>query len=553
MHRATTTHRMHNAFISLACILSIFADLTTNVRVDGRDLRDNIIAGNETGFAYSAADLLFHLTESVNIGPQMRIGCMDYLSLNESEVFDGNGRQIFVHCSNFLGFFTADGGLSGTINEAAKITNTHFQQEGNATGLLLRDKQKNVIVDSCSAEIEGKILLGGGGICGRDCATFGGHIQINNSRFTGEIGERSGGILGKYSGSKGGKINIYRCSVHSNLVGYRGGGICGEGCGSSRGYVQVMESQFSGIIGHYAGGILGPEAGHTNGIVYVSGCNAGGKLLGWYAGGICGPSIAHGCGSAYVSRSFFTGHIGGYSSFGLGAGGIVGGVLKDGPSWIHVSECYVLGGVDAAWAGGICGAFVEAGNVTITASDSFTAGAIADGAGGICGSNIGYKGSDVHIYNTYAMGPFGMDAGGIAESVHKTAANVTIIHSVHSAQQITSVSSVHRIAIERGNSDTLNDIRGKLYAPHGTAVWSNEKWTVYSPLKPPTLRFNVGAFVSPTPSPTSSVTPTRAATLPGSPSPYATPFLRNTLSIPAQMPKRQIRNRSKRKQTPTGQ
>eukprot|EP01138_Halocafeteria_seosinensis_P006664 gb/GECG01006812.1/.p1 GENE.gb/GECG01006812.1/~~gb/GECG01006812.1/.p1 ORF type:complete len:125 (+),score=15.34 gb/GECG01006812.1/:1-375(+) len=115
MYCRKTGVQRHFVPVIFVGILSILVDMR-NVGVDGNDLREEIIAGKKAESNYSSDDMLFQMTDNYVTG------CFEYMSMNSSEVFDGNDYSITFWCRAITGsgFFTNTNSFDG-INVPSEV------------------------------------------------------------------------------------------------------------------------------------------------------------------------------------------------------------------------------------------------------------------------------------------------------------------------------------------------------------------------------------------------------------------------------------------------
>eukprot|EP01138_Halocafeteria_seosinensis_P013039 gb/GECG01013317.1/.p1 GENE.gb/GECG01013317.1/~~gb/GECG01013317.1/.p1 ORF type:complete len:1067 (+),score=108.13 gb/GECG01013317.1/:1-3201(+) len=485
------------------------------------NLRDGIINGFEPCFRYTLEKSLFEMNCSILEWTAHSYGPTTYISLRAHETFDGSvsssreksgsplhdgeytGIISLTDVDDFQGLFVVDEEVTN-FDEAPSIRNVHVRNgtTAHSAGFIVKGRQKYFIVDSCSSTGNIKNERAGG-ISGFYCGSDNGEIKISNSYSTGKIMSKSaGGIAGRKTGSEGGIAHIIRCHSTGKVEGKKAGGICGWGAGTQFGNVYITQSYSTGEINaNKGGGIMGGQAGYK-GYVCIQECYSTGRLSASNSGGISGIRTANGRGE------------------------------------VHIIDCYTRGDVDGRTAGGILG----------------------DETGGSARGTTPENFGDVHINNTYASGTVKNDdrRGGLIGYIEPdfTGHIVSVQYSVYNIKIVGNEGYPTSNLIEIGNSDDLQDIRGKLYHHQGSQKWSNDTWVINGTDELPILRFqlehpndDISSFSStatptatptatssrtetPTMSSTTSPSPSSSGTASGSPSPSGTSSASSSPSKP---------------------
>eukprot|EP01138_Halocafeteria_seosinensis_P001707 gb/GECG01001750.1/.p1 GENE.gb/GECG01001750.1/~~gb/GECG01001750.1/.p1 ORF type:complete len:472 (+),score=36.54 gb/GECG01001750.1/:1-1416(+) len=349
---------------------------TCSIRVYANDLRSDILDGIATDcIDYNEATKTFHQHCSLWSWNQK-----DYISLGENETFNGHGYEFKLgDATEFEGLFVImDTGVL-SFDQAPLITNVHTRNgETSPTGgFIVQSHQKYFKVHLCSSTglIKGDKdkTQGGGGICGQQCGSSGGHVLIYDSYSSGEI------------------------------AGYTAGGIAGRGLGLGGGFAEIRNCHSSGIIsGLGAGGICGNTAGALYGRVIISQSYSTGTVSGVIAGGIVGPHCAGNGGGAVISQCFSTGNISGIGSGGIAAAGA--GRASEGGT-VEIRNCYSRGHVVGHLAGGICGSGTGVASGVVVLNNTYSSGEMAvpsGNKGGLIGSV--WSGATIHIWNSVYRG-----------------------------------------------------------------------------------------------------------------------------------------------------
>ena len=377
----------------------------------------------------------------------------DYITMENNEVFEGNGSQIALN-GKYKGLFRTNS-TSPSLNDAPTIRNLHMIGGETETGggFIIQQGQSNFIVDSCSSS-GGITGSDSGGMCGKKCS---GNILIKDCWSSGDItGSGAGGIaagrVGAMRSEDTTKVQITHCHSTGNAFGINSGGICGIRAGENGGQVVITHSYSTGEIGGpNSGGICGFGTAHTNGIVTIQRCYSEGKISGQGSGGIIGRG-----------------------------GGTVGGTVR----------------------------------ITNSYSRGDTRG---DLAGGISGSKTGWASGTVIITNVYASGKIDhTDAGGIIGQMHEDAREVNITMSVYNDGPIVGNEVNPARFTSKKTSRNLTDITAKVYC-YENECWNSTIWLAVpnnfpilaevlgpSPLSLPTP----SATTTGTPKPTQLATPT---------------------------------------------
>eukprot|EP01138_Halocafeteria_seosinensis_P008239 gb/GECG01008420.1/.p1 GENE.gb/GECG01008420.1/~~gb/GECG01008420.1/.p1 ORF type:complete len:485 (+),score=28.42 gb/GECG01008420.1/:1-1455(+) len=425
----------------------------------GGDLRSSIVAGREKCFNYVQPEGLIQLTCSRLEWTASNYSSYSFITLESNEIFDGN--------SNIID-------LSGVTNFLGLFAVSRFLQSFDDAPIV-----RNVRVE------------------GGKTATFGGFLVRQQQRF----------------------FIIDSCSSTGTIS--RGGGICGQESGHNNGQIKILNSHSSGPIEGSGGGIAGERLGFNGGIVNISNCFSTGKIDG---GGISGFGTGRDRGQVYIERSYSTGEIAGTE-----AGGIVGSHAAFVGGLVFIQQCYSSGEILGRRSGGISGASTGESEGQVCIVNSYSNGTIKGrGSAGICGGTTGGRGGTVLIRSSYASGytragaSRGTDSGGIIAKISDGALTVTITCSLSGAPLVES--NADKLSVNStGNSNNLDNVRGKLYQCDSTRQWSESAWTPTDGL--PRLRFELGQTFLDT-----------AATVSPSPLPLQTPFFPSGLSFPTAVP-----------------
>ena len=424
--------------------------MPTEMPVCRTDHRDAIIAGNitcikyeEVGKTFSLVCSEFKLLEDL---PEFRN--VDFISLRQGEIFEGNHNTISLD-----GLYDVDGlfriihvpscpeaevDLSGC---APVIRNLHTRggEVNEEGGFLVQYRQEGFIVESCSST--GAIKKrAAGGIIGWQCQ---GNILVTNCSSSGVIeGDSAGGIAGLNLVNRFGHATITHCHSSGEIIGQGAGGICGSDIGNmnTEGSILISDSYSTGTIsGWNSGGIIGSGAGRLNeALVTVTRCHSTGEMSGNGAGGL----VAEGARFVFITNSYSRGEISNENSVHR-AGGILGGSPGVG-SAIVISNVYSSGAVTGL-GGGLLGSMRHSNGVNISMS-------VYNGEGGK--PMVGEKAADEDSFQL----------------------------------------------VTEGNSDSLDDITGKLYCVDidgKESCWDDSVWNEVND-DVPTLRLS---HLDPAPNP----------------------------------------------------
>eukprot|EP01138_Halocafeteria_seosinensis_P008792 gb/GECG01008986.1/.p1 GENE.gb/GECG01008986.1/~~gb/GECG01008986.1/.p1 ORF type:complete len:913 (+),score=82.73 gb/GECG01008986.1/:1-2739(+) len=439
--------------------------LAFGIVVNGADLRDRIMKGNELCFHFVPEMQQFQMNCSVLQWAVHSYGADTYISLDANEVFDGGGRYGGVIDLNgtagFKGLFAIMEHVA-SFDDAPLIKNMRVKGGVIAehAGFIVRKDQRFFVADSCSST--GDILAyGAGGICGSYCGRDNGEIKIMNSFSSGKIGSaqhsHGGGITGEHVGDNQGRVNVTRCYSMGHIGGFVAGGVLGDHPGFGQAEVFVFQSYSLGDIlesAEASGGIIGGGSGASGGTVHIEECFSTGELSADESGGISGHRTAVSSGNVHIINCYTRGNIHGKHS-----GGIAGDHTGDNheESLLNIADTYASGVVTHSEAGTIIGSIPNDNSAEI----------------------------QVHycVYNGTA----------------KDGASAEIVGTKPSSSLKTT-----------GNSGELEDIRGRLYQP----FWSNSTWAISGPKHLPILRFQLLTSSTPTPrsTRTATVTPTVSVT-----------------------------------------
>lgn len=252
----------------------------------------------------------------------------DFILLNRDEIFDGKGHSIDLsNIREWKGLFMIEdsqesGNAPTSLEDAPVIRSLHMLagQTSVSGGFIVRQRQKNFIVESCSSS--GIIL--GGGICGDRCS---GYVRITNCHSTGDIvGGWSGGIAGGQIAYIHGQAIISQCFSTGEIGGIWTFGICGNAAGYNRGAVKISQCYTMGeISGLGSGGIAARGGGYRHGHVTIADSYARGNITGsGHPGGICGQQSARNNGTLVCKNVYSSGYV-----LSPSGGGIIGQIEHD--------------------------------------------------------------------------------------------------------------------------------------------------------------------------------------------------------------------------------
>jgi hypothetical protein len=369
-------------------------------------------------------DLSYNIT--INDRPQP---ITKYITLEDNQVFDGQGYTIDLSTNFTTGLFASTG---TSIDDGPVIKNLGVLGGSLISygGYFVISRQTNFTVYNCYST--GNISAS---FCGGICASLICDDKSNSSAIiekchsTGDItGSNAGGICGNRCGYGGGSIlTIKDCYSIGIITGTGAGGISGNSSGGAGMYggSMIIERCYStgNISGINAGGIGGDATGYQ-GSVFIRYCYSTGNITGTGAGGTCGSNCGyfyanHRNGICNISNCYSTGIIQGQN-----AGGICGINSKN----TNINHCYSSGIIQGQYAGGICGKNSGSYLGTTTINNCYSIGNITgDNAGGIAGSEAGANSSNdpdqrsgkIYIYNCYSTGTIdssASSAGGITGS-----------------------------------------------------------------------------------------------------------------------------------------
>eukprot|EP01138_Halocafeteria_seosinensis_P006759 gb/GECG01006912.1/.p1 GENE.gb/GECG01006912.1/~~gb/GECG01006912.1/.p1 ORF type:complete len:567 (+),score=46.11 gb/GECG01006912.1/:1-1701(+) len=386
------------------------------------DLRDSIIAGNETCFNYDPAKGLFNQTCPTLEWKNSGYGPEDFITLAPYEVFDGGSGHVIdlQGVRHFAGLIRVNTSSVQSFEQAPFIHNVHMQNglAAEAGGFIVQKFQKFFVIDSCSS---------------------------------------------------------------TGIIMWKGGGICGEGCGEE-GQIIISNSYTTGdIAGDSSGGITGEAVGYSSGLVNITDCYSTGSIGGWGAGGILGHSAAKASGQVFVTRSFSSGHI-----TNQGGGGIAGTHAGNKGGQVTIEQCFSTGNIDELASGGICGIQAAREGGVVIINNCYSTGHIkAMSAGGILGGDAGSEGGEIFISRVYASGGvlhFG--AGGIIGTVDDNAKRVEIKFTVFNSSD-NSLSDMVNGALDINDTNTgyLSTIRGRLWNQWSPTIWYMPGWNMLPTLR----------------------------------------------------------------------
>jgi hypothetical protein len=236
-----------------------------------------------------------------------------------------DGTRPTITINGIIGYF----GLISNITQYSYVTIINLHIDGSSStlgsnsgwvaGQNFGQGVTNNIIKNCSSE--GNINASfAGGIVGAYTGSNGGNVQIIGCSSNGTISgtNRTGGIVGRYCAQNGGTVIIDRCYSKGNIGigGTNGaGGIAGNNCGDN-GTVIITNCYSEGNIGGGTGGITGLFTGSNSGTVTIEKCYSTGPING--GGGIVAPESNS---LVTVTNCFSTGPISGGGIYGSNAGG----------------------------------------------------------------------------------------------------------------------------------------------------------------------------------------------------------------------------------------
>ena len=454
------------------------------------DLRPSIMHGYEPCFTYIADENLFRLSCKQLMWNDTYTN-EHVISLKANEIFDGDchggslGENTAVidlaGMTDFLGFITINDDVL-SFDQAPLIKNVHVVNgtTGDDGGFIVRKQQRFFVMDSCSSsgEISGS---NSGGLCGRHSGCKHGKIKIVNSHSTGEIaGSHAAGITGNLLAEVNGTANITNCYATGHISGTMAGGISGGWTARQSGQVFIVRCYFTGNM-----------------------------FGGWRNGGIVGEVPAAFGGFVYIDQCYTTGEIRGDES-----GGIAGAVAATNEGVLHIRNCYSRGSINGSFAGGITGR----------------------NTGGQRAGSVQWPSGDVIISDSYASGKV-IKGGGLIGGIHNEATGtIEVTHSVYNGTSNTAMIGGDNSQIapnSTGNSGNLLDIQGRI-----PSAWSDTIWNATEQF--PILKFQIelhreleprlASTVSPTPSASPSRTKALTPSETGRPTETATESLTSTKS-----------------------
>jgi hypothetical protein len=225
-------------------------------------------------------------------------------------------------------------------------------------------------------------------------------------------------------------INLHVDGSNSTL-GSGSGWVAGQNFGQGVTNNIIKNCSSEGPI--TSGGIVGSFSGSNGGNVQIIGCSSNGDIINT-CGGIVGVYCAQNGGTVIIDRCYSKGIIGTGSTTN-GAGGIVGNYCGDNGT-VRITNCFSTGPINANGAGGITGLFTGSNNATVTIEKCYSIGNIPPGGGGITGAEtsslvtvtncfstgpingggiVGQNSPNVSVTYCYTSGMKGGTRGGIFE------------------------------------------------------------------------------------------------------------------------------------------
>lgn len=328
---------------------------------------------------------------------------------------------------NLSGGFVGNSASSGKIINCKNIGNISYNTDRTGAGGICGSVNSisSVIIEHC-VHYGNVSMTGSGGIAGK---YFSGNIYKCHSK--GNVnGYKSGGICG----SNGILVNIKYCYHIGNIKGDEAGGIVGSSFGMSTtmGYSIITKCYHKGNIeGSESGGIAGSycainvnDNNPRYGLVNVNNCFVTGDILGSESGGITGSYSAYD--GAVVNNSYnviliidncyFNGNIEGNNSGGICGTHSCSSLGNYFPSYLTISNCYVVGNMNQS-TGGICSIPFNGttnGDTNISITDCYVNSIVPNLSKGIILFNT-YEHIDLNnCYSTDAQ-----DTDKLLSSIHK--------------------------------------------------------------------------------------------------------------------------------------